>query len=100
MKRILAAFAILSLAGAAGAAVADDAATLFSQKCASCHGKDGKGTSVGQKMGAKDLAATKLSEADIEGVISNGKGKMTAYKEKLSADQIKSLAKYVKGGLK
>ena len=97
MKRILAAFAILSLAGAA---VADDAATLFSQKCASCHGKDGKGTSVGLKMGAKDLTTTKLSDQEIEGVITNGKGKMTPYKEKLSGDQIKSLAKFIKGGLK
>ena len=97
MKRIVIALAVLSLAGVA---VADDTATLFSQKCATCHGKDGKGTSVGLKMGAKDLTASKLSEQEIEGVISGGKGKMTAYKDKLSGDQIKALAKFVKGGLK
>ena len=95
MKRILFALAALSLAGAAHA----DAA-LYAQKCASCHGKDGKPTAVGTKMGAHDLTATKLSEKEIADLISNGKGKMTAYKEKLTAEQIASLAKYVKGGLK
>ncbi len=95
MKRILFALAALSIAGAAHA----DAA-LYAKKCASCHGKDGKPTAVGVKMGAKDLVETKLSEAEIGGVISGGKGKMTAYKDKLSEAEIKSLAKYVKGGLK
>lgn len=95
MKRILFALAALSIAGAAHA----DAA-LYAKKCASCHGKDGKPTAVGQKMGAKDLGATKLSEQEIVAVISGGKGKMTAYKEKLTEAEIQSLAKYVKGGLK
>jgi cytochrome c6 len=95
MKRILFALATLSLAGAAHA----DAA-LFAQKCASCHGKDGKPSAVGQKMGAKDLTAVKESEKELEGIITNGKGKMPAYKEKLTPDQIASLAKYIHGGLK
>ncbi|HEY6003691.1 MAG TPA: cytochrome c [Anaeromyxobacter sp.] len=95
MKRILFALAALSLAGAARA----DSA-LFAQKCASCHGKDGKPSAVGQKMGAKDLSGTKLSEKELVTVISGGKGKMPAYKEKLTDDQIASLAKYIAGGLK
>lgn len=93
--RILFALAALSLAGAARA----DAA-LYAQKCASCHGKDGKPSAVGQKMGAKDLGASKLSEAEMVAVISGGKGKMTAYKDKLTEAEIHSLAKFVKGGLK
>ena len=97
MKRILFAFVALSFAGTALAA---DAAALFATKCAACHGKDGKGTAVGQKMGAKDITALKESEAAIVTVISNGKGKMSAYKDKLAADEIQALAKYVKGGLK
>jgi cytochrome c6 len=98
MKRLLFALAVLSLAGNTLAA---DAATLFGSKCSACHGKDGKGTAVGKKMGAPDLAgATKDSDAEIVGVISNGKGKMAAYKDKLSADEIQALAKYVKAGLK
>jgi cytochrome c6 len=97
MKRILFAFVALTFAGTALAA---DAAALFAAKCAACHGKDGKGTAVGQKMGAHDLTALKEGEAEIVAVISNGKGKMSAYKEKLSQDEIKALAKFVKAGLK
>jgi cytochrome c6 len=95
MKRILFALAALSLAGAAHA----DAA-LFQSKCAACHGKDGKPSAVGQKMGAKDLTTVKESEKEIAATITNGKGKMPAYKDKLTDAQIESLAKYIKGGLK
>ena len=95
MKRILFALAALSLAGAAHA----DAA-LFAQKCAGCHGKDGKPSAMGQKMGAVDLSTIKLSEKEIEAVISGGKAKMPAYKGKLTEAQIASLAKFIKGGLK
>jgi cytochrome c6 len=84
----------------AGNSFAIDAAQIYGSKCNACHGKDGKGTPVGQKMGAPDLTQLKASEAEIAGVIANGKGKMAAYKDKLSEDEIKSLAKYVKGGLK
>ncbi len=97
MKRIL--FAIVAVSFA-GTALAADAAALFGSKCAACHGKDGKGTAVGQKMGAKDITALKESEDAIAAVITNGKGKMSAYKEKLSPDEIQALAKFVKGGLK
>ncbi len=97
MKRILFAFAALSFAGTVLAA---DAAAIFAAKCQACHGKDGKGTSVGQKMGAKDLSTLKASESDVAATISNGKGKMPAYKEKLSAEEIQALAKFVKAGLK
>lgn len=97
MKRILFALVVLSLAGAARA---DEAAALYAKRCASCHGKDGKVTPVGQKMGAKDLSATTESEEAIANTIANGKGKMTAYKGKLTDAEIQSLAKYVKGGLK
>jgi cytochrome c6 len=99
MKRIA---VVVALAlGLAGTAAAEDAKTLFSQKCVACHGPDGKGqTAMGKKMNAPDLTAAKLSEADAEKVIANGKGKMTAYKGKLSPEQIKSLAAYVAGGLK
>jgi cytochrome c6 len=97
MKRIFVALLALSLAAPA---LADDAAALFAKRCASCHGKDGKGTSIGQKMGAHDLTAVKASEADLAATIANGKGKMSAYKDKLSEAEIKSLAKFVKGGLK
>lgn len=97
MKRILFAFATLSLAGAALAA---DAAALYASKCQVCHGKDGKGTTVGQRMGARDLTKLNATEADIAATITKGKGKMSAFKDKLSPEEIQALAKFVKDGLK
>jgi cytochrome c6 len=97
MKRILLALVALSFVASARA---EDAAALFSKKCSVCHGKDGKGSPAGLKMGAKDLTATKIYEADAAGVISGGRGKMTPFKGKLTDAEIQSLAKFVKAGLK
>jgi cytochrome c6 len=98
MKRLAVA---LALAFTAAAAYADGAA-VFQSKCALCHGKDGKGSPAGMKMGAHDLNSIKLSEADIEKVVADGKPgtKMGAFKGKLSEAEIKDVSKYVKNGLK
>lgn len=98
MKRIV---LVLALALALpGLARADDAKTLFHQKCAACHGPDGRSqTPMGKVMGAPDLKAAKLPEAKADEIITNGKGKMASYKGKLSPEQIKSLATYISKGL-
>lgn len=78
-------------------AKADAAAgeTLFKSKCAACHGADGKGKEALKTtdLGAPD--AQKLSDADLSGIITNGKGKMPPYKT-LSADQVKDLVSYIR----
>ena len=53
-----------------------------------------------QKMGVKDISALASSEDEIEKVIESGKGKMSAFKGKLTDAEIEALAKYVKAGLK
>ncbi|HUL35699.1 MAG TPA: cytochrome c [Candidatus Eisenbacteria bacterium] len=78
-------------------AKADAAAggTLFKTKCAGCHGADGKGKEV---MKTSDLGAAdvqKLSDAELTGIITGGKGKMPAYKT-LSADQVKDLVSFIR----
>ena len=55
---------------------------------------------MAQKLGAKDISALPGSEADIQKTIEDGKGKMPAFKGKISDAEIAALAKYVKGGLK
>ncbi len=100
MKQIVFALAVVFAGGAALAQESGGAQQLYQSKCASCHGKDGKGTAVGQKMGAKDFATVKASESELATVITNGRGKMPAYKEKLTKEQIDSLAKFIKNGLK
>ncbi len=95
---ILAALAVaLALPAAAQEA---DAAALYKQRCAMCHGASGQPSATGKKMGAQDLAASHLSASDAAAIIANGKGKMPEYKSKLSAAQIDSLAKYVTSGMK
>jgi cytochrome c6 len=94
----LLAFALLTVAAAARA---EGAAALFQKKCATCHGMDGKGqTKMGERMGIKDLAASSGSGADLEKVIADGRGKMPAFKGRISDDEIKSVAAFVRAGLK
>jgi cytochrome c6 len=98
MKRIAIAAALLAAATLARAEGAG--ADVYAKRCAMCHGKDGKPTSVGTKMGASDLTAGKRAEADVAKVVTEGKGKMTGFKDKLSEAEISAVAKYVAGGLK
>ena len=80
--------------------VAEDAAgkALYDKKCAMCHGKDG----VAKKMGAgsADLNDPAWQEtATVESIIkvtAEGAGKMPGYEGKLSAEEIKQIAEYVK----
>ena len=101
MKRIAMGIAVAAILSAAGAARADGAAAIFEKKCATCHGKDGKGqTKMAEKMGIKDLTTLPGSAADVEKTLTDGKGKMPSFKGKLSDEEIKSVAAFVKGGLK
>ncbi len=98
MRRIAIVTALVLLG--AGAARAEDGATLFKQKCSVCHGPDGRGTTkMGQAMKVRDLTALKTGEAEIQKIVTDGKPgtKMQGYKDKLSEADIKALAGYVKG---
>jgi cytochrome c6 len=75
-----------------------DAAALWAQHCAPCHGKDGSGsTTMGKKLGVKDYTKEQgFSDAEAANVIKNGKGKMKSYKDKLSDADVKALVAYVR----
>ena len=79
---------------------AQDGAALFKTKCAACHGADGKGdNSMGKALKLRDLGSDdvqKQTDAELTDIITNGKGKMTAYKGKLTDDQIKSLVAFTR----
>ena len=87
------------LLASTGAAFGADAAALWASNCASCHGKDGRGaTAMGKKLGVKDYTKEQgFSDAEAANVIKNGKGKMKAYKDKLSDADVKALVAYVRG---
>lgn len=95
---IMAVFALV--ASAALPAQAEDVAALYKSKCASCHGADGKGeTAIGKKMGVRDFHSpevAKMKDAELIEVTTKGKAKMPAYENKLTAEQIKDLVKYLR----
>ena len=97
MKRKTFVIAAVVIASASSSFAADAAAT-WSQNCASCHGKDGSGnTMMGKKLGVKDYTKEQsFSDAEATNVIKNGKGKMKAYKGKLSDADVKALVAYVR----
>jgi cytochrome c len=79
-------------------------ADVYKAKCAGCHGADGKGTTVGQKMGAPAFSSDKVqkaSDADLADFIENGgpqKKASHAFGSKgVSAAEAQKLATYVKG---
>jgi mono/diheme cytochrome c family protein len=84
-----------------GASVrADDSASTFKAKCAVCHGADGAGsTATGKAMKVRDLGSPDVqtqTDAQLTEIVTNGTGKMPAYKGKLTDDQIKGLVAYIR----
>ncbi len=80
-----------------GPAKADTAAAeaTFKAKCAGCHGADGKGKAA---MKTRDFASAdvqKQSDADLSGIIVNGKSPMPAYKT-MTPDQVKDMVAYIR----
>lgn len=76
---------------------------LFAKNCAICHGNDGKAQSnYAKKIGVKDLAASKATDGEIEKQVAEGKTdaegkvKMPPFKDRLTAEEIKSLIPVVK----
>ena len=85
----------------ASSAIAFDASSVYNDKCATCHGRDGRARSLHSKHEhARDLTNAEwqdsVSDERIYNSISNGKGKMPAFKKKLSDGQIDELVNYVR----
>lgn len=74
---------------------------LFSTNCVLCHKFDGRGGPSEGGYGA-DLRVTKLTEAEVLGIITNGRTQkgMPPFKGILDEDMIETLARFVKNDLK
>jgi cytochrome c6 len=98
LAMMLAVVAVIALVSAPAAQAAADGKALFDAKCAMCHGKDGVAKPMAKGSAnfndAKWQEATKVEA--IETVITDGKGKMKGYKDKMSAEEIKAVGGYVK----
>lgn len=107
MKTHLSALIVtLALGVSATVVSAAPASENWENLCTKCHGADGKGqTKAGKKLQLKDytdaavqakMTDEEMAKAITEGVFEKGKEKMKAYKEELSADEIKDLVAYVR----
>ncbi|HMV86000.1 MAG TPA: c-type cytochrome [Blastocatellia bacterium] len=82
-------------------ATMQNAAAIYTEKCAKCHGADGKGAEKFKKQGVKDFTDAKWQKANtdakITADINNGKGDfMPAWKGKLKPAEVTALVKHIR----
>jgi cbb3-type cytochrome c oxidase subunit III len=94
---------VWAIAGGGGAQGAGAGAAVFKSKCATCHGKDGRGKTFKAKFnGARNLTDAawqeRVTDERIFNSITNGRGsKMPAFGDKLSVAEIEALVAHVRG---
>ena len=75
-------------------------ADTYKAKCAMCHGADGLAATPMDKnlkmLSFKDPSMVKATDAQFIASTTNGKGKMPAYKGKLTDAQITDLVSYIR----
>ena len=96
----------LALSLGSAVALAAPAAENWDNLCASCHGADGKAqTKTGKKLKLKDYTDAKVQaemkdeemvKAITAGIKIDGKEKMKAFKDEISADEIKDLVAHIR----
>jgi cytochrome c6 len=83
-----------------GVAARGDGVGDFKAKCAMCHGADGTGsTATGKALKVRDLGSADVqgqTDAQLYDIVTNGKGKMPAYKGQLTDEQIKELVAFIR----
>jgi cytochrome c6 len=103
LKHIILGVPVMMAAALFAAPVAEN----WENHCAKCHGADGKGqTKAGKKLNVRDYTDAKvqaeMKDADMikataDGVNDkSGKERMKAYKDELSAEEIKELVAYIR----
>jgi len=103
LPALLISLLILMTATAGRAAPASE---NWDNNCTKCHGEDGKGqTKAGKKLQLKDytdaevqakMKDDEMAKTIAEGVFDKGKEKMKAFKDELSAEEIKDLVAYIR----
>ena len=91
--------ALLPIA-ASTAFAASDGAAVYKTKCASCHGADGSGqTAMGKSLKLRDLGSADVqtqTDKELYSLTADGKGKMPAYKGKLTEADINALVAHMR----
>jgi mono/diheme cytochrome c family protein len=89
--------ATAAAAGTAGSAPtpALDAAALFGDNCAGCHGGDGSG-GIGPRLGGGRVVAVYPDPAAQVAVVTEGRDGMPAFGARLSEDEIAAIVDYTR----
>lgn len=91
---------VLALVSTAAAADLELGKKVYTAKCASCHGADGKGNAkmAGMlKVTIPDLnGAAGMSDADLLKLVSEGKKPMPAFGSRLDKDELAAVLSYAK----
>ncbi len=99
MKALLRYSAILVCAAAVASACAEPAASVYKTKCAACHGVVGDAsTPAGKALKVPSFtseAVLKETDDNLLAIAKNGKGKMPAWHDKLSDEQLKDLIAFI-----
>src|ERR1044071_3981048 len=89
---------ILIAAPSAFAGGDPDGAAIYKAKCAMCHGPDGAGqTPMGKNLKLRSLGSAEVQKqtgAELVKWITDGKGKMPAYKGKLAPSDIEAVVAF------
>ena len=80
------------------AGTADEGATLYSTRCASCHGEDGGG-SFGPALGGGVAVGRFPDAADQIVVVTQGRGSMPSFADSLTPEQIAAVVEYTRTDL-
>jgi mono/diheme cytochrome c family protein len=88
------------LAAAVFANAQGPVAGMYKTNCAPCHGVTGDAnTAAGKAFKVPSFSSDSVlrdSDADLLAIAKNGKGKMPAWHDKLSDDQLKSLVTFIR----
>ena len=100
-NRVLMLGLALAATAAFNSAAAQDGKAVYEANCKKCHGAEGTPSAAIKKMTPKiatfDAAFFKdRKDADLVKQIAEGKDKMKPFKDKLKADEIEAVAKYIR----
>ncbi|MEM7727315.1 MAG: c-type cytochrome [Cyanobacteria bacterium P01_A01_bin.45] len=69
---------------------------VFNTQCAGCHLRGGNIIRRGKNLKLRALKKYKMDSVDaISNIVTNGKNNMSAYKDKLTSEEIREVANYV-----
>jgi cytochrome c oxidase cbb3-type subunit 3 len=83
-------------APAAATASGTSGKDIFAKNCAGCHGAKGEGRLAGAPKFADPAWQKGQDDAELIGIIRNGKGRMPVWKDKLTDKQITTVEAYIR----